>query len=345
MAQGAKGANVGAGQLESGVIVVEGGRLPGCRRMAGFTGSAFGGLMHIIGGMTAKTSGGGVIKFGCGEMTLGTSHAGMRTHQGKDRAVIEGGWLPGSGGMTIRAGGTLTISMHIILQMAAHTSQRRTLEDTIDMAGAAGNGCVRTSQLEGRQIVVKGGRQPGSCTVTGAAACSKRTSVMIILLMTGKTGGRSTLEFTGCSVAIGTQHADVRTGELEGRIGMVESGWLPNSGGMAGFASSTLRAAMHIFSAVAAHAGHRCIIELGRCKMTLCAGQAYMRAYQCEDGVVIERGRFPDCGGMTGLASRALRTNMHIFRQVASHAGHGCTLKFTGYGVTFGAQHSDMRAS
>ena len=76
----------------------------------------------------------------------------------------------------------LTVVM-IVLFMAGITILRCALENAIHMATRASHINVRASQLEGRQIMIKGGRFPSTGVVTSAATCAKLSIVCIILFM------------------------------------------------------------------------------------------------------------------------------------------------------------------
>ena len=70
--------------------MVEGGGLPGCRRVAGFAGCAFSAGVHILSLVAGEAGGGCVGKLGRGEVTLGAQHAGMSAHQREHLVVVEG---------------------------------------------------------------------------------------------------------------------------------------------------------------------------------------------------------------------------------------------------------------
>jgi hypothetical protein len=109
--------------------------------------------------------------------------------------------------------------------------------------------------------MVKAGRQPGGCAVTGTTRCAKRPGMMIIFFMAGITVGCRGFKDVRSGVALGTNSADVRTGQFEGRIIVVEDGWLPGLGRMAAFAGCAFGAAMRINSLVTTKAGGGCVVE------------------------------------------------------------------------------------
>jgi hypothetical protein len=108
--------------------------------------------------------------------------------------VIEIGRQPAGGGVTGGAVLTELAFVFIILLMAGIAIGWCALEDVVDMAILASHVDMLTIQLEGRQIVVEGGREPA---VGGMARATIRTvtaNVIIILLMTGIAIGGCALE-------------------------------------------------------------------------------------------------------------------------------------------------------
>ena len=78
--------------------------------------------------------------------------------------------------------------------MAVGTLLRCALENIIDVAFFASHRDVRACQFEGRKVMVKSGRFPGSCFVASAAVLPKFTGMRIIFLVTGKTRSGCALE-------------------------------------------------------------------------------------------------------------------------------------------------------
>ena len=74
-----------------------------------------------------------IILIGSG-VAIRAQQGGMLTIQLEYIEMIEGGWLPGSGGMAGFAGCAFCALVNIIRCMAAHTSHRGTLQLAIDMA-------------------------------------------------------------------------------------------------------------------------------------------------------------------------------------------------------------------
>ncbi len=74
----------------------------------------------------------------------------------------------------------------MLILVAGNTGRWRTLEDIIDMALGTGHAGVRTSQLEGRNIMVERSRFPGRGGVTGGANLAK--SPVMLIGVAGDTG-------------------------------------------------------------------------------------------------------------------------------------------------------------
>ena len=138
--------------------------------------------------MAAKASGGRTLEFIGRGVTLGANHAGMCACQSVYRVVNKGGRFPGGSGVAAFARGAFRAGMHIILQMATHTGCRRALELAIDMALSALNCEMRANQLETNQVMVKAGRFPGGCGVTGSAIGAQTAVVSVLAQMAGNAG-------------------------------------------------------------------------------------------------------------------------------------------------------------
>jgi hypothetical protein len=130
-------------------------------------------------------------------------------------------------------------------------------------------------------------------------------------------------------MALGADGADMRTGQFEGRIIMVECGRLPGSRGVAAFAGGAFSTSMHILGLVTGKAGGWRVIELGCRQVALGAQYSCMRSNQREHSAVVEGGRLPAGSGVAVLAGSAFSASMHIVLQVAAHAGHWSTLEDT----------------
>ena len=134
--------------------------------------------------MAAGTSLGGALE-DIVDMALSTGHAGVRAGQFEGRKImIKGGRLPGCGRVT---GGTnLAKGSVMLILVTGNTTRRRALEDIIDMALGAGHAGVRTSQLEGRNIMVERSRFPGCGGVAIGTNLAK--SPVMLIGVAGDTG-------------------------------------------------------------------------------------------------------------------------------------------------------------
>ena len=146
----------------------------------------------------------------------------MDTGQFEGRCVmVKRSRFPGRSGMAGAAALTQSPVVAVFGLMTGITIGGRTFEDIVDMAAGAGCADVRTSQPEGRCIVVKRSRFPGRSGVAGAAALAQRPIVAIFGLVTGITiGGRTFKDIV--NMTSGAGRADVCTGQLEGRGIMVK---------------------------------------------------------------------------------------------------------------------------
>lgn len=87
---------MGAGKLEAGAGMVEGGWLPGIGRVAGLAVAAELAVMGIIAGMAGNTGAGGAFETFAVARKAGS--IGMRSGKLEAGAgMIEGGWFPGIG--------------------------------------------------------------------------------------------------------------------------------------------------------------------------------------------------------------------------------------------------------
>lgn len=114
---------------------------------------------------------------------------------GQREGVLEGGRLPGGGGVTggaVRAG---LASVRVFGFMAGVTIFRCADEDSIGVTVSTGDIDVRAGQREGRQVVIESGRLPGGSGVTSRAVRSILAAVMIVSRMTGVTSCGRTFEF------------------------------------------------------------------------------------------------------------------------------------------------------
>ena len=90
-------------------------------------------------------------------------------------------------------------------------------------------------QLERREIVVKGGRFPTRDGMTDAAILTKFPLMLIILLMTGKTGRVSTLKHL-IDVAVNAFHFGMLAFQLKSRKVVIKGSRFPTRGLVTGAA-------------------------------------------------------------------------------------------------------------
>ncbi len=95
--------------------------------------------MDILVLMTAEAGGRSTIEFKGGGVALEADQVGMRTCQGKDRAVIKSGKFPAGSGVAVFTDSAFTPCMFIILLMAAKTGGRRAFNRAFDVALCALN--------------------------------------------------------------------------------------------------------------------------------------------------------------------------------------------------------------
>lgn len=109
--------------------------------------------------------------------------------------VLEGGRLPGCGGVTGSAVGSILAGVSILGLMAGITIFGCAHEHAVDVAFSTGGIDVRASQREGGQVVIEGGRLPGRGGVTCRAVRSILAAVMIVGRMAGITSCGRAFEF------------------------------------------------------------------------------------------------------------------------------------------------------
>ena len=100
--------------------------------------------------------------------------------------MVKGGeWEPGGCRVTIPTIRPEAAAMRVIFLMAGITGCRCAFVNPVDVATVACDAGVRTGQHKSGRIMVKGGRDPAGCCVTGAAIRAELTAVRIIFLMAG----------------------------------------------------------------------------------------------------------------------------------------------------------------
>jgi hypothetical protein len=293
--------DVRPGQLKGELVVIKVGNLPGRGVVTGTASRAEGALMSVIFLVAADTGHRCVLELeGCCVAAC-AKQGGMLAFKFENIEVIESGGLPGRGIVAAFAGCAFGTGMLIILLMTACAGHGCTLEYAIDMALPTLDGNVRTSQFESRQIMVKAGRLPCGCIVTGAAGGAQSAFMGIIFLVAAKTSSGRILELEGCCVAASAKQGGMLAIQHK-NIEVIKSGWLPGSGSMAGLASGTLCTSVLIIFLMTAYAGHGCAFEFA-IYMTLCALNINVRAIQFEGSqIMIKAGRLPGSGIVTGTA-------------------------------------------
>jgi hypothetical protein len=165
-----------------------------------------------VGGMTVVTGGAVMLQ------AVAFPAVGMRP--------IEERREPGAGVVALVAGCACEqTGVKDRVRVTGSAGARGTLEDIIDMALAARNAGMCTGQLEARQVVIKGCRQPAVGGMTGAAIRTELAFVRIILLVTGAAVLGRCLEIgnAACTaMAASTGHLGVFPCQLEGDGSMVK---------------------------------------------------------------------------------------------------------------------------
>lgn len=235
------------------------------------------------------------------DVAAGTRRVDMCSGQWEGRqVVIERGRLPCGGRMAGSAVRSVFTGMPIIIRVTGKTHHRSTLELHIRVTGGAGNRGVSAREFEDRVVMVKGAWLPTIGRVTLRTLRAQRAHVRVIV-MTGRTGGRRANEEL-ITMTLRTRNSCVFTREQEGRHAVIKGGGRPAVHGMA---LRTLRAkfaCVRIVLGVTGRALGRRTFELSAYVAAL-AGNTGMLAVEVEDRVVvIEGGRSPAFGRMTGLA-------------------------------------------
>ena len=173
--------------------------------------------------------------FGCAYeyaigMTVGTGDIDMSPGQREcGQVVIEGGRLPGCGGMAGTAIRSILAAVMVIGRMAGITSCRCAFELKIFMATSAENGGVRACQLKDGVGMIKRAGLPTSCRMAGLTLGAERAAMWIADAMTRRTGGgRANKEFI--FMALSTEYSSMLTRQLEVRILVIESSRRPAAG-------------------------------------------------------------------------------------------------------------------
>jgi len=319
MASGAGRVRVLTNELEDRLVMVEGRRLPPCRRVALNTLRTERTLMSIVLAVTVHTCLRGALEE-LVSMASGAGRVRMLTNELEDRlVVVEGGRLPACCRVapdTLHAERTL---MGIILAVTVHTCLRGALEDFVSMAPYTCHVCVLAGELEDRLVVIEGGLFPVLSCVTFGAVCAECAFVGIVLAVAVRTCLRRTLEDI-VDMALGAFHVYVLAGQLEDGEIVIECYLLPVIRCMALGAVCAERALVRIVLPVAVNALLRCAFEdvvdvaLGTFYIHMLTGQLENRL------VVIERNLSPVVRRVTFGAVSAKLTVVSIILAVAIHA-------------------------
>lgn len=137
------------------------------------------------------------------------------------------------------------------IAVTAGTDSGKPLELPILMAGFAGNRTMRPRQREIRAIVIKSGRFPGRCAMTGYTILPEPPQMRIVLLVAGKTIRWRILK-NASLMAIGAVCPFMRTSQLERKLIMIHAHIIPTGRIMA---DSAIRAKFAIMPVILFMAG------------------------------------------------------------------------------------------
>jgi hypothetical protein len=140
--------------------------------------------------------------------------------------MVKGCASPGGGGVALFAVRPELASMHGRFGMARDACLRRALEHPVDVAAGAGHVDVRARQLESGAVVIECGGLPTCRRVALRAVAPERAIVRVSLAMAVHTVLRRAFEIT-VGVAAGAGYVDVRAGQLERSLIVIEGGRLP----------------------------------------------------------------------------------------------------------------------
>lgn len=233
--------------------------------------------------------------------------------------MIEVGWQPARGGMTRAAPGPKTAIMFVILGMTGIAISRGTLENMVDMTAFTGNIGMFTSQFESGQVVVKSGRQPACCRVTGRAVGAETAVVFIVRRVAGEAISGSTGKYIVDMTAFAGD-IDMLAVQFESKQVMVNRCRQPACGRMTGRAVGAENAVVFIVRGVTGVAVSGSTNE-NMIDVTALTGHIRMFPIQFEHGqVVVKGGWFPTTSRVTGSAVRAVTSVMGIILRVTGVA-------------------------
>lgn len=227
MTCGTGGIDVRSGQREGRQVVIEGGRLP---TRGGVTGRAVRPeltAVMVVGRVAGIT--------GCGRafelhvlMTTGAGNGRVLAGQLEDGAVmVKRAGFPGSSCMA-RLACTKRTAVRVSAGMARGAGSRCADKEFILMALRTGYGSVLARQLEDRIVVIERGGRPTTGGVTFRTLCAELAGMWISITMTRGAihGGafEDTIDMAAC-----TGNSCMFTSQFEGRIVVIECGWLPTA--------------------------------------------------------------------------------------------------------------------
>ncbi len=214
-----------AGQFEGEQVVVDGGRQPTRRRMAGAAIRTKLSIVLVILGMAGVTTGRCAFE----DVVDVASLAGDRdmfTFQFEgEQVVVDGGRQPTRRCMAVAAIRTELTFVLVIFGMAGIAVGGSALENMVDMTVLAGHVRVFAFQFEGRQVVVEGGRDPAGGGMAGAAIGAITALVVIVFGVAGVAVLRCSFEVrngAGIQVATAADGLGVLADQLEGLVVVVE---------------------------------------------------------------------------------------------------------------------------
>ena len=335
------GSGLVSGQLERDRVVIERGRTPTRRVMAGS--ALVSKSAHV--GIVSTMAGGAILRGALVLTILMAALTGDRSmlpvQMERELRVINIGWFPSSGRMTgiaLRAELSLMI---IIAAMAGETILRGGLQlidrVRIDMACRAFCRSMLTDQFERNIIVIKVLTQRFDAVMTRHTIGAESQEVisregLVNLKVTVSTGSLVEGRSISADVTIFTSEGRaVRLGlvrsQFEGNRIMIERSRTPTRRRVTGSALSAKRAGMRIILKMAGHTILRGPLE-HIIDMAVCAIHACVLPIQFECKFrVIHIGGLPASGRMTGIALCAKCAAMRIIIDVTGSAVHGGALE------------------
>lgn len=182
MTSGARRVRMLSHQLESRLVVIEGGRFPPDRRMALGALRAQHALMWVVRAMAVYAELRRAFKVLIG-VAPGAGRIQMLAHKLKVRLVmIERRWLPAGRRMATGALAERAL-MRVVLAMAIHAHLRRAPKDLVGVAFVAGHVGVQADELESGSAVIERRGFPAIGGVAFGAVGAQCAVVRIVLDM------------------------------------------------------------------------------------------------------------------------------------------------------------------